>query len=79
MRVRVLLLALVIALPLVLIEGGKASAQLPTLRQPPNGWTIDTLNPSFSWESDGYSQVRISKSDSATPLAEVVLPKGQNF
>ena len=79
MKVRVLLLALVIALPLILIEGSKVSAQLPTLRQPPNGWTVDTLNPSFSWESDGYSQFRIAKSGSATPLVEAVLPKGQNF
>ena len=78
MRIRVLVLALLLAAPLALLINRDVAAQFPVLQQPPNGWTVDTLTPSFRWETDGYSQFRLTKADTTVPLVETILPKGQD-
>ncbi len=78
MKIRVLMLALLVALPMLFFIDHRVAAQVPMPQQPPNGWTVDSLTPSFRWDTDGYSQFRLSRVDSTIPIVEMTFPKGQD-
>lgn len=77
MKLRAVLVAMILALPLLLMEPSGVSAQ-PVLKWPPNSWTLDTLTPSFLWQTDGYTHLWVAQRGSSTPVIDVVLPKGQD-
>ena len=78
-RIMSLLLLLIVFPSLYLATRGVVSAQTSELVWPPDGWNVNTLNPTLRWRSQGYTQLRIYKAQSPTLyLVDTVLPSGQD-